>query len=148
VKSATLVSIIAILIAPFALASLPGESGALQEGVYAHVDPYNKEIVELRRGTFRYWFSSDAKSDADPHYPLSGRYVFSDGFLLLQHPQIYQPRFRFRIFKGVATLWNKTALQHWKDHPRDQQFRTLFKQAYTPEEIWRADFHRRLKWND
>src|SRR5205814_2008002 len=88
------------------LRSSPGRSGALEEGLYGHVDPYNKEIVELRAGRFRYWFSSDAKSDSDPHYPLSGRYDFRDGVLSLQHQQIYQPKFRFRIFKGVATLWN------------------------------------------
>lgn len=121
-------------------AALPGKSAALEEGVYGHVDPYNKEIVELRGGRFRYWFSSDVKSNSDPHYPLSGRYDFNDGVLVLRHQQIYEPKFQFRIFKSLATLWNKTALDYWESHPNDQQFRTLFKQQYTPEEIWRPIF--------
>lgn len=88
-------------------AALPGKSAALEEGVYGHVDPYNKEIVELRGGRFRYWFSSDVKSNSDPHYPLSGRYDFNDGVLVLRHQQIYEPKFQFRIFEGVATLWTR-----------------------------------------
>jgi hypothetical protein len=147
VKNALIFSVLVLAAVP-SFANLPGKPSNPQEGVYAHTDPYNKEIVELKNGRFRYWFSSDMKTNVDPIYPLSGRYEFHDGVLVLQHQQIYEPKFRFRIFKGVATLWNKIALDYWKSHPNDQQFRTLFKQQYTPEEIWRSDFHRRLKWND
>ena len=131
-----------------AVASLPGEAGILQEGVYAHTDPYNKEIIELKNGRFRYWSSSDMKTNFDPSYPLTGRYEFSDGILLLKHAKIWKPRWRFRIFKGVPTLWSKTALEFWRSHPKEQQFRTLFKQRYRSEEIWRSDSHRRLQWED
>ena len=147
-KKATLIPFLLALATVASFAGLPGKTGHLKEGVYAHTDPYSKEIVELKSGRFRYWFSSDMKTNADPSYPLSGRYDFRDGFVLLHHQQIYQPKFRFRIFKGVATLWNKMALDYWREHPTDQQFRTLFRQQYTAEEIWRSDFHRRLKWND
>ena len=143
-----LIVLIAVFASSCAFGSLPGQSGHLQEGVYAHTDPYTTEIVELRGGRFRYWFASDVITDSDPHYPLSGHYGLSNDTVILRNPQIYQPRFRFRIFHGVATLWNKMALDYWRKHPKDQQFRTLFKQAYTPEEIWRADFRRRLQWKD
>jgi hypothetical protein len=148
VRIATLALSLAIVVSSSASAGLPGQSGALQEGVYARVDPYTREIVELRNGRFRYWFSSDAISDSDPHYPLSGRYSLSEDSVVLNHAQVDHPQFRFRMFNGVATLWNKTALDYWRDQPKKKQFCTLFKQAYTPEEIWRSDFHRRLKWND
>ena len=147
-KHAALIVSTLLLATVSSFAGLPVQPSNLQEGVYAHTDPYNKEIVELKHGRFRYWFSSDMKTNVDPSYPLSGRYDFRDGVVVLHSQEIYQPKFRFRIFKGVATLWNKMALDHWKNHPNDQQFRTLFMQHYTPEEIWRSDFHRRLKWND
>ena len=147
-KDAALIFFTLLLATVPSCAGLPGQPSNLREGVYAHTDPYNTEIVELKNGRFRYWFSSDMKTNVDPSYPLSGRYEFRDGVVILHNQEIYQSTYRFRIFKGVTTLWNKTALDHWRDHPSDQQFRTLFMQNYTPEEIWRSDFRRRLKWND
>ena len=67
-RIATLASFLAIAVSSSAFAGLPGESGALQEGVYAHTDPYTKEIVELRNGKFRYWFSSDVITDSRSHH--------------------------------------------------------------------------------
>jgi hypothetical protein len=147
-RTAALIPFLVALAIGESFAGLPGKPSKLKEGVYAHTDPYNKEIVELRNGHFRYWFSSDMKTNLDPTYPLSGPYDYKDGVLVLHHEQIYQSKFRFRAFKGVATLWNDIALSYWRTHPNDKQFRTLFEQQYTPEEIWRSDLHRRLKWND
>lgn len=113
------------------------ETAKLEDGVYAHFDPNNTEIIELRGDRFRYWFSSDVKAKGDPEYPLSGKFIFDRGGVTLRNSKIFESRWRYRSFEGKPALWSGSALDKWLRERTIERQGILCKQKLTATEIWR-----------
>ena len=125
------------------------KSAEPRDGVYFTWTGFETTVLELRDGHFRYWFASDAKSPVDPVYPLSGDFTVAGDIITLIHPQVYRPKWAFRLVDGLATLWMPEALQEYRSDRHFLKPRRLRQQGLgsvlvasrkSAEEIWSHPF--------
>ncbi len=114
----------------------PAPLGSVKEGVYYFQNRYSSLILELKGGTFRYWFTSDVKMRDEPAYPLTGRYTTNGGTVTLPHKEIYQTNWTFKTYDGKPTLWRPSALEYWDDSKKVDAYGVLYPTTRKPEEIW------------
>lgn len=106
-----------------------GEQVAAPEGVFTmcrEVEGYSGETIELKGGTFRYWFYSDAGTDSAT-YPLTGSYCFSGSVLTLNHPSIHRPTRSYQVVNGVPVLWRDDGLALFQKEERFQPYAVLIR---------------------
>jgi len=102
----------------------------LTEGVYSmceEVAGYSGEVVELKDGKFRYWFTSDVSTGREPEYPLSGEYRVSGDTLTLVHDQIHRKDRTIAVVNGVDVLWRDDGLKLWKKEQRIHPYAILIR---------------------
>ena len=117
--------------------SAPTPLGSVKEGVYYFQNMYSTTILELKDGTFRYWFSSDAKGlRPEPTYPLSGKYATNGGTVTLPHKEVNQTNWTFMTFEGKATMWRPSALKYWDEGKQVDPWGVLYPTTEKPEAIW------------
>ena len=73
---------------------------------------FQSEILELKDGRFRHWFSSDVILPNPPRYPIEGSYKFEADQLILSSGNAYT----VRQLKDIRTLWRPTAVDYWDHH--------------------------------
>jgi hypothetical protein len=96
-----------VLITRASAQSPPARIGTVKEGVYFLDGMFQTTILELKDGRFRFWFSSDAKTGGEPHYPVSGKYTTNGGtitFVALAASNIWQsvPRVKTNETTGIV----------------------------------------------
>jgi hypothetical protein len=82
-----------------------------QNGVFVTSTGLMKTVIELKDGRFRYWFKSDARSSAEPAYPLEGAYSVEGNTIKLEHGKVSQKEWTFRSVDGIVSLWRPDALK-------------------------------------
>lgn len=91
------------------------------DGVFFTFTGYMTTVLELKDGRFRYWFESDAKSDPEPDYPLTGTYSVANNVITLDHDQVFQKQWTCRASDGLVTLWRPDAMETPPAEPLDMK---------------------------
>ena len=100
------------------------------DGVYSlceEVSGFSGEILELRNGTFRYWFYSDVVTGHEPTYPLTGSYGLSGSTLTLGHSDIYSNNRTLDVVNGVPVIWRNDGLAAWTKDRKIHAYAVLIK---------------------
>lgn len=110
-----------LLIVGCAESAEPELSGdQLVEGVYStprEIQLFSGTTLELKDGKYRYWFYTDVVSHdhPEPAWPLTGKYEFQDGKLLLQgDDDVNQREWYCDVLKGTPVLWRGDAHYKWQ----------------------------------
>lgn len=118
------------LIAAAAMLGCHRASAPFREGVYSlcsEVAGFSGETLELKDGTFRYWFHSDVGVDGEPTYPLTGAYSISSDRLILDHPGIHKRERTIAVVNGVDVLWREDGLDLWTREKRIHPYAVLIR---------------------
>jgi hypothetical protein len=102
----------------------------LTEGVYSlceEVSGYSGEVVELKGGKFRYWFTSDVRTGREPDYPLNGSYAIAGSTLTLDHKEIHSRDRTIAVVNGTDVLWRDDGLKLWKKEQRIHPYAVLIR---------------------
>ena len=86
------------------------ETAKAVDGVFFTYGMHN-QVIELKKGKFRYWFNSDAKgSDVEG---LEGAYKIEGNRVVLSHPKLFDLVANWEVLSidGVVTLWRSDALK-------------------------------------
>jgi hypothetical protein len=70
---------------------------------------FMSETLELKKGRFRYWFSSDMVVRGGPKYPIEGSCVWQGDGLILSSGKT----FKARQINGDLTLFWPQAVEYW-----------------------------------
>jgi hypothetical protein len=73
---------------------------------------FQQEILELKNGQFRYWFSSDVIDLNPTKYPIEGSYEIKGNQLVLSNGSTYT----VRLLHGVRSFWRPGAVDYWDHH--------------------------------
>jgi len=111
-------------------------SNNIKDGVYMFKNGYSSMIIQLKKNKFKYWFSSDVVLRNKPTYPISGDYTVKGNKITLNHKDIYQKKWEYRIFKGKPTLWRPSAIEYWNKEKKIDSYGVLFPTNKKPNEIW------------
>jgi hypothetical protein len=123
---------------------------AVHDGVYFYNSGYQRRILEIKGGHFRFWYSSDSTFGKPPEYPITGAYTNEGGTISFEHKfgtvefsgdvrkkieSVRTERWEFMRYQGKVTLWNAGALTQLqqKVHPV-----FLSQSDKKPEDIWSA----------
>lgn len=131
----------------FALASYAADEPPVpqaarpQNGVFKLANGYSSTVLELKDGHFRYWFRSDVAyidpvTRREPHYPLSGKYLLRGDTVILEHDQIFQKQWTFRMLNGVLTLWRTEAIDYYNREKRFDSYGILRSTSKPAEKAW------------
>lgn len=103
----------------FRLPPMTVASAKPREGVYFGYTGYMTYVIEIRKGQFRYWFESDAKSRREPTYPLEGKYSIDGDTITLHHKELISLTsiWKCRSVNGIPTLWRHDAIEHHENEP-------------------------------
>lgn len=99
----------------------------LAEGVYATPDEisgFSGTTLELKNGKFRYWFYSDVRTSDEPKYPITGKYEFQDGKLILNN-KLNQKVWFVDVVNNIPVLWRNDALKIWKQERKIYDYGVL-----------------------
>lgn len=112
---------------------------------------FQTTILELKGGRFRYWFCSDLKSFAEPHYPVTGTYTAKGGTVTTeikigsipgargQPPRdVYKTEeWKAMKYHGQIILWPLKLLGPPVAGPPPHN--VLVRTSRNPEEIWKQE---------
>ncbi len=103
-------------------------NGRLAEGVYAtpsEISGYSGTTLELKDGNFRYWFYTDVRGPDEPEYPITGKYKFQDGKVILNNDEVNQSVWFVDVVNGIPVLWRDDALKTWKQEQKIYDYGVL-----------------------
>jgi hypothetical protein len=121
--------------------------GGVEEGTFFFQNGYSTLILELKKGGFRYWFSSDVSGLDEPTYPVTGEYSIEGPRIKLMHKERHlQDEWTFRKLNSETTLWRPTAITWWRDKRAFDFFGVLYPTRLKPEEIWHKSVWKVHPW--
>ena len=108
------------------------------EGVFIMATGYSTIVIELKKGNFRYWFSTDVVVTGveQPKYPLKGKYKIKGNTVILEHKQITQKEWTFRKINTTVTLWRPIAVKFYKEEQKLDSYGILRFTNRTAEKAW------------
>jgi hypothetical protein len=142
--------------------------GRVVEGVYFQRNMYQKTLMELNDGKYRFWFSSDARMRGElTQYPLVGEYATNGGEIIFITTNTYPGgglntgnvttnvdsakaqtnvfhflrtnRWTFMNYKGQTTLWRADGVKLWEQTGKASSYTVAFPVQKKPEDIWSGD---------
>lgn len=105
------------------------------DGVYmlcSEVRGFSGEILELKDGKFRYWFSSDVGVADSPKYPLTGKFSTFGSKLKLENKKVYSPVRTFGELNGIKIIWRDDGLDYWKKTKQIAAYSVLIRSSDAP----------------
>ena len=87
-----------------------------QDGVFVLSNGYQETIIELKKGKFRYWHSSDVVVAAPSSYPIAGKYTSNGASIKLLSDKVgpYHMNWTFKKINNTVTIWADFAIETYE----------------------------------
>ncbi len=112
------------------IVGLAPQAGPSFDGVYSlceDVAGETREVLELKEGHFRYWFSGDLDFGTKTAYPIAGTYEMRGRQLVFNGPKEHLDERTVDTLNDVSILWRQDGLALWEKERRIKPYAVLIR---------------------